>query len=203
MVKIFDDRDIATHTNITASYMQQGWWSRAIRQVDTIWYKILKSLSSTFKTLDTQINATGLETFPDETIDLIERWEKDLGIPDDIFDNSGTLEQRRNNVIIKLAGLGVQTAEDFVNVAKLIGYDNVVISAAEVAVFPLSFPIPFFPSAKNARFTIYVDLPKSAGLGFFPLPFPATFASGQDNAIERLFNKLKPANVQLIFRYIL
>jgi len=203
MLSIFANRDKETHTDITASYLLNGLLNVAKNIPDSNYRKILQSFSDTFKTLDTQINATGTETFPDETIDLIERWEKDLGIPDDIFDNSGTLEQRRNNVLLKLAGLGVQTAQDFADVAKLIGYNNVVISAAEVAVFPLSFPISFFPSAKEARFTIYVDLPKSAGTGFFPLPFPMPFATVQDNAIERLFNKLKPANVKLIFRYIL
>lgn len=201
---IFKEHSDTEHTNSTASYLLDGLLMKAKYKEDSNYRKLLDSFSQTFIQLEHQINAVGRETFPDETIALIERWERDLGIPDDIFDTNGTLEERRNNVLLKLASLGVQTEEDFVYIAGLIGYDNIVITTGfEVGVFPLNFPNQCFGDVKTTRFTVYIDVPKSLGIGFFPLEFPISFVSEQTNSLEKLFNLLKPANVIMIFRYVL
>ncbi len=66
---------------------------------------------------------------PDQTTVFIEEWENALGIPDDCFTVSSgdTNEQRRINILVKMASLGVQTAEDFVNLATILGFSNVVV----------------------------------------------------------------------------
>lgn len=64
---------------------------------------------------------------PSETTVFIEEWESALGIPDDCFliNESDTNEQRRLNILVKLASLGVQTSADFENLAAILGFPDV------------------------------------------------------------------------------
>ena len=50
------------------------------------------------------------EFIPDETTVFIEEWESALGIPDDCFSGTGTNDERRLDILTKLAALGVQTS---------------------------------------------------------------------------------------------
>lgn len=63
---------------------------------------------------------------PDETTVFIEEWESAVGIPDNCFtiSSSDTNEQRRLNILVKLASLGVQTVADFENLAVILGFPN-------------------------------------------------------------------------------
>jgi len=192
------------HTDTTASCLLDGLFMIAKNQPDSDFRKLLDAFSRTFLKVEQQNNATYRELIPQTTDVLVSLWERDLGIPDDVFNNSGTIEERVNNIILKLASLGAQTEEDFIAIASLIGFDNIEITpGGEVAFFPLPFPCAFFSNAKTARFTVFVDVPRSQGIGFFPIPFPCNFIRTQNNPLEALFQKLRPANVQLIFRYIL
>ncbi len=63
---------------------------------------------------------------PDQTTVFIEEWEAAVGIPDDCFlvESTTTNEERRLHILVKLASLGVQTAEDFENLAVILGFPN-------------------------------------------------------------------------------
>lgn len=132
---------------------------------------------------------------------LIEEWEKTVGIPDDCFDIASTIEQRRNNVLIKLAKMSASTEEGFINLALLFGFNITITTGYKAGIFPLCFPHNFFGTAKEARFTMFVDITTDEP-SVFPLPFPINFSSGIDNIMECVLNKIKPANVRIIFRYI-
>lgn len=68
---------------------------------------------------------------PDNTTVFIEEWEAAVGIPDDCFkiDEDDTNEERRLNILVKLASLGVQTASDFENLAIILGFSGVEVLA--------------------------------------------------------------------------
>lgn len=138
-----------------------------------------------------------------QTTQLIEEWERALGIPDSCFNNTGTIEQRRENVIIKLAKLNVATREDFIKLAALLGFTVEISGGAVWGIFPLHFPAIFFPSAKAARFTMVVDFDKALGGETFPYTFPVPFGFGGNNIVMCLFRKLKPAMVKIVFRFVL
>ena len=141
------------------------------------------------------------EILPDETNLFLGEWESALGIPDSCFDGTGTNDERRRNVLVKLASLGVQTQSDFKELAALFGVDVEVNSGAYHDVFPLAFPIIFFDNATDARFTIVVTFHLSDA-SRFPLEFPFIFGDKQIEVLECLFNKLKPANCDIIFRQV-
>jgi len=56
-------------------------------------------------------------------------------------------------------------------------------------------------SEASAPFTIVITLPSSIQPNGFALTFPFTLTSQQPAILDCLFNKLKPANTQLFFRY--
>ena len=139
------------------------------------------------------------EILPDTTTLFIEEWESAVGIPDDCFlTTTGTIVERRRNVLAKLVSLGVQTAADFVALAALFGITAVIKGGSTHGVFPFEFPMLFFPSAKAAFHTILVDLSEPP-LNVFPYTFPITFQSQELALVECLFRKAKPAHVDILF----
>ncbi len=135
--------------------------------------------------------------------DYMSAWEAAVGIPNTYFaqTTSLTIEERRQQVLIQLRSLGVLTAQDFIDLAALLGVTITIIPGIDYGAFPLTFPIPFFATTTQARFTMIVNMPASL-LGYtFPITFPLMFSSG-NNIISTLFNILKPANTVIIFNYV-
>lgn len=171
-------------------------------------YKFVDAIAKTFVLTCNDIEEVKrVEMFPDTTEDLISRWEKQYGIPDSCFSNKGSLEERRQNILIKIGMNGVQTVADFENLALKFGLNVEVKPGAgsDLLTFPLAFPW-VFTSAQQARFILIVDLPTILGTYIFPFTvtkFPFPFGSSNGNIIECVFTKLVPANVKVIFRYIL
>lgn len=200
--RVFPKKTIEEHTQITAQYLLDGLIMQAKNNNDTNTYKLLKAFAHDFSQLDEQINLTGAETFPTQTVSLLERWEADYGIPDDIFDIADDFETRRNNLLIKIGMMGVQTEQDFIDLAKFMGFEPVEIEqGGDLLFFPLGFPIMFAPSARAARSTIYFYLPQEYNNVTFPIGFPLHFGLNQRGKLELLFKKLIPATHQAIFFY--
>lgn len=148
-----------------------------------------------------------VEMDPNTTEDLISRWEREYGIPDECLDIAPTLEERRQNILIKIGMSGVQTVQDFEDLALKFGVVVNVYPAAGTSeiTFPLDFPWLFF-NETTAKFTIIVELPLQLGENIFPFDntkFPFPFSSTNGNIIECVFRKLVPATDDVIFRYIL
>jgi len=137
---------------------------------------------------------------PRTTTLFIEEWEKALGIPDDCFPGNGSIENRRRDVLIKLASLGVQTEQDFVDLAALFGVNVVIVSGVEIGAFPLTFPFLLLGEVQS-RFTMVVQFTVVGGT-VFPMTFPLIFGDEAIEIMQCLFNKLKPANVQIIYQEV-
>jgi hypothetical protein len=100
--------------------------------------------------------------------------------------------------VIKL-NAAVQTAADFEELGALFGFDICVSSGVQFADFPLEFPIFFIDDTVNPQFTIVVELTDEI-TGGFDFAFPFTFGNGDIELMECFFNKLKPANVQILLK---
>lgn len=135
---------------------------------------------------------------------LLEEWESALGIPDDCFSITGkTRDERIEQVIAKLTMWTVVTEQDFIDMAAIFGYTVTIQQGIEVGTFPLILPF-ILGSPKSLRFTMVINLPTSlAPTSVFPLTLPFTLSSGGSSIVECLFNKLKPANVVIVYNYIL
>lgn len=132
--------------------------------------------------------------------DLLREWEISVGLPNSCFSTDVSDDERKKQIeaIFSKFG-GVQTADDFIRVASLFGYDIEVYPGLSVGGFPLQFPIVFFDSTTSASHTIFIVILGSiSGDSFFPLPFPIPFSSGGSTFLQCIFQKLAPANVSVI-----
>ncbi len=180
-----------------ASWMPPGMAWAAFRISNTNAFKLLNGLAPEFVRFAQSIKDARV-TIPKVTnnSDFIEEWEVAMAIPDDCFPGSGTLEERWTHVLVKFALMNVQTAPDFVTLAALFGFTITVEGGIGSVLYPASFG-----SDKEARNTIVVTFDVVDPLGF-PFTFPFIFGQSQTSIIECVFEKLRPANNQLMFLYL-
>lgn len=127
-----------------------------------------------------------------EGTSFLENWEQAVSIPDECFPGPAisSREDRRRHVLVKLASLGVQTADDFVQLASVFGITASVIPGVEAGITP----------EEVAIYTILVELPVPEEVSF-PLVFPILFNNVNQSIIQCLFTKLKPENCQILFAW--
>lgn len=188
---------LAKHVRSLAAYLSNGKLFEAKNILGSNLNQLLRGLSGELRTAEDYLVTLEAEYFPDETVLFLDEWEGALGIPDGCFDGAGTADERRENILIKLAALGIQSAQDFIDLALRFG--------KVVDVFPLSeeaFPpyaVPFTPiQLHEARFVIVVTgVDLVTGVPPYDVPFDLTEG---ESLMECLFKKLKPENCDLIFR---
>jgi len=135
------ERTQTQQADILAQYLRDDNLHEAKNREGSTLRKILLGLASEWLNFRSKINEVYNEYNPKTTTKMIEEWERFVGIPDNCIPVASTIEQRRLNVLLKLAGIS------------------------------------------------------------FALTFPFTLTSQQPAILDCLFNKLKPANTQLFFRY--
>lgn len=180
-----------------ADYMPNGRLFEAKKINDSNYRQLLRGIGGELFTSEGYLISLDQEYLPDQTVLFIEEWESALGIPDDCFSTSGTIDERRKNILVKLSSLGVQTAQDFIDLALFFGKIVEISSLTEEAFPP--FDIPFNPTSfPDARFIIVVtgeDLLSAVP----PYDVPFDLIVGE-SILECIFKKLKPANCGILFR---
>ena len=183
-----------------AQYLRDDSLHEAKNRDDSTLRKILLGLASEWLNFRNKTNEVANEYNPQKTTLLIQEWEQFVGIPDSCIPVASTIEQRRLNVLLKLAGINATTEKQFKNVASILGYNIEVSNGVSTSIFPLTLPFLLISEA-SAPFTIVITLSSSIKPSGFALTFPFTLTSQQPAILDCLFNKLKPANTQLFFRY--
>jgi len=183
MTRLIKQFSIEDHADSIALYMPGGELFRAANVKDTNFRNLLIGLASTLFDAEGVIKSVADEYDIRTTTLLIEEWESSVGIPDLCFSGTGTIDERRRNVLVKLASLGVQTEQDFIDLAALFGVTVTII-----------------PNI-NLKFTINVNFSLNISQAF-PLPFPISFVGNGAVILECLFNRVKPANCDIIFNQV-
>lgn len=197
-MNIAQTRTTDQQSAVLAQYLRDDDLHQAKNRDDSNLRKVLLGLASELIRLRDSVNNLCEQYDPRVTEEFIDEWERTVGIPDDCIGNSGTLEERRNNVLLKIAGINITTAKQFENLAASFGFTVTVKSGVDVSTFPLAFPFVLL-SAAEAPFTIIVEYDASLETESFPLTFPFTFTASAIDILECLFDKLKPANTQIVF----
>lgn len=153
------------------------------------------------------------ELDPRTTFDLIENWEQAVSLPDECLPGTATIEQRRDQVMFRLAMRRWTTAQDWKDLAELFGLTIDVTPGwyvQEPALFGyFTFPLRFDIFPKLGRFRVYIDITNVEFAGFefgspgtnadigFPIPF-----GDIDERIGRfrcIIERVRPANVVVIW----
>lgn len=190
-------------TSALARFVPLGRLWRAFRIETTISRKLLKGLAYEMVRIDDTIRLYESEMMPDETELFLDEWERAVGIPDayGCLQGKGTVTQRRDAILIKLASLGVQTAEDFIELAELFGV-TVTIKGGSYYALHLQANEPtidFSGNSKEARHTIVVEYGIAEG-NTFPIPFPIQFGSSGLSVLRCIFDRVRPATCDVYFR---
>jgi uncharacterized protein YmfQ (DUF2313 family) len=188
---------LAQHVRSLAAYLPNGKLFEAKNILGSNFNQLLRGFSGELRTAEDYLVTLEKEYFPDETVLFLNEWESALGIPDGCFDGTGTADERRENILVKLAALGVQTAQDFIDLALIFGKIVDVHPLSDEAFPP--YAVPFTPVLLHeGRFVIVVtgtDL--VTGVPPYDVPFDLT---GGESLMECVFKKLTPGNCALIFR---
>ena len=191
--------DREAHAQSLANYLPNGILFEAKNINNSNFRQLLRGLAGELFTAQGYITEFENEYFPDRTNLFLSEWESALAIPDDCFTGAGSNDDRRRDILVKLSMLGVQTIDDFEGIAEVYGVTLTVQPGIEVASFPMSFPVIFFNTPSDSRYTIVVNFPLPTG-GFFIYDFPINFGDATQSILKCLFQKLRPANCQVIFR---
>ena len=199
--KLFKEKSVEEQTTSLASFMPGGRPFLAARLPSTTLRNMLYGLATELFRSHNLLNDITYEHEIGQTTQLIEQWESALGIPDHCFVVADTLAKRRTNVLIKLGAMGVQSEQDFIDLALLLGYAVNITSGAERGIFPLNFPAYVFDRPQTARFLMITTVQTLDIPLMFIYSFPIVFGTGINTILECLFRQLKPANVEIAFEY--
>ena len=186
---------------VLANYLPGGKTFAAKNITGSSVRKLLKGFATEMQRVDELINIFRTDILPDQTEFFIDEWEAAVGIPDLCFKMVSELDDvtRRLNITIKLACMNLQTAEDFIQLAAKFEVNITVESGSVRGAFPFTFPIIFFDDARAAHHTIIIKFTDLPAEEVFPLEFPISFGSSDQVLLQCLFEKSKPANVQIIY----
>lgn len=189
--------DLEAHTRALADYLPNGRLFEAKNISDSNFRQLLRGLAGELFTAQGYLCTLEVEYFPDATVLFIEEWERALGIPDECFPGTGSIDDRRRDVVVKLSALGVQTATDFEELALVFGKVVTVTPLSEEAFPP--FAVPFNPiSLTEARFTIVVSgVDLVANVPPYDVPFDL-FPG--ETILECLLRIQAPENCNVLFR---
>lgn len=92
------------------------------RDEETTMAKLLLALATELARVDTRIADLLREAYPGTTFELLEDWERVLGLPDKCAGAPTTLQARRNAILQKMGRMGGQSRQYFIDVAASFGF---------------------------------------------------------------------------------
>lgn len=153
---------------------------------DSTLRRLLRAFGAGFARVESRGSELLAEVFPPSTLELLEDWERALGLPDECTPLGETLQVRRARAVAKLTLQASPTAQRFQALAEQLGYEGVTVQDGPG-------PLEFTVAVPDARVTYFRAGESRCG---DPL---ARFDGPSD--LECILNKEKPAHTRLIFSY--
>lgn len=100
------------------------------RGTDTVMHAALAGFMPTAARFINAARSIVPDVFPATATSVLDEWEATLGLPDPCAGNSPTIQQRRNQVVARLADTGGASVGYFVQFAKNLGYDITITQFA-------------------------------------------------------------------------
>lgn len=165
---------------------------------------LLKAMAEELSRIDVRAVRDLLnEVDPQRTNELLADWERVCGLPDPCLGTTGTLSDRRENVINKLSSRGGQSAAYFIQVAAAIGFTITITNSfpqfkagISKAGDPLTNGPWIYAWAVN---TPEADIVDGFRAGHSAAGDP--LSTSRADALECVITRLKPAHTVVIFNY--
>lgn len=170
---LFKKRDIERYTDSLAAYLPGGVLFAIKSFQDSNFRKLLRGLAGELFRANGTLIEYNEEIFPDTTTKFLGEWESALGLSPG---SGATNDDRRRDILVRLASSGVQTEQDFIDLAAIFG-------------------IPITISGDTYTITVGVEQPLEEA---FPLSFEIAFGSPEIALLRALFEDLIPANCELV-----
>jgi len=185
--------------DLFSAHLPLGGVFDAAREQDTNFRLLIEGIVAEYFRTEENIFDVCQEMDPQITDDLLPEWERSVGIPDDCFSTTDDITRRRQAVLLKLGGFRVQTAQDFIDLAALLGQTIEIEAGADSGAYPMSYPARYLGGAKGARFTMIVHFPDTENTDYpqeYPVPYGV--ATG---IVECVILDTVPSTVTVIFSY--
>lgn len=186
--------------DLFAAHLPIGGVFNAVREEGTTFRALIEGLGTEYLRTEENIFDVCQEMDPQITNDLLPEWERSVGIPDSCFSTTGDIERRRQAVLLKLGGFRVQTTQDFIDLAAILGQVIEIEAGADSGIYPMKYPARYFESAKRARFTMIVHFPESTANTKYNQTYPGPYGVATGD-VECLIRRTAPSTVDVIFSY--
>ena len=164
--------------------------------------KLINALSTAFNIVQQYVELLDDEFQIRQTTDLLEDWEKSVGIPDSCVALSQTIADRRQDVIDRLS------KKPIVTLADMQAYVDAMFPAMGVILYPgyeyygfeYEFEVPFGPGVSD-KWILVAEVPLSDNQ--FEYEFEMEFEGGVNtDRLECLLNIINPAPVYIIIELV-
>lgn len=198
----FIPNTLIENTDCLVAYLPNGRLFAAKNIEEANLRKLYKALAKEFGRLQNKIYEISAEDDLANTTNLINEWEKALQIPDTCLKSLNVpIAQRRKQIVAKFALMNITTEKDWVDLAWFFGFRIKIEYGISYGAFTYKFPLYFAGSVKAAKFTMIITfLGISKPKNIFTVKFPIQFDENT-NYVMCLFSKLKPANVNIHYRW--
>lgn len=199
MSNIFTAPDKNTTAQQLADSLPQGraWANKNVS--DSNMRKLINSVSVPFNLFEQLVQTMSEQFQIPLTYDLLEEWEKSVGIPDTCLWDADTLPKRRAMVITRLRKKPLVTLADiqeFVNALYPDVRIEILLPGSTNYTFEYDFEVPFSGTI-NERFVLVVNI--YSGSELFEYDFEVPFRGGPDLSKFRcVLEKIVPAEVYIM-----
>jgi len=184
---------------LLSQFLPNGDFWNAKRLQNTNLYKLINALSDEYKRVKDLLYSIVNNRYVDNTELLLEQWERDLQLPDECLPLADTINERQANILLKYTAKGIQTKNDFLTLANTLGINIEIMTGKEVSLWPWIWPHIFTGTATQSKFFMivkFVDFPTPSG---WVWTWPHSWAIDPTASLQCVFNKLKPANTQIVY----
>lgn len=164
-------------------------------------YKLTQAMAEEYARIDARALNLLNEVFPDTTLELLDDWERVLGLPDTCTGAATTLQERRDAIISKLLLIGRQDPQFYIEFMAAFGIEITITqfkpfrAGQAVAGDALTNENWLFWWQVNSALYNYKEFKAGQSQAGDAL---RTWGNA---ALECLINKYKPAHTQVIFSY--
>ncbi len=139
------------------------------------------------------------EALPDTTLELLDRWEAVAGLPGECTGPLETIEQRRAALVMRLATVGAQSRQYFIDLAASLGYS---VTITEFSPFQVGSSAGDELTGGDWLHAWRVNAPETTVRAFIAGASAGEALQTWGNALlECAISRVKPAHTVLIFGY--